>query len=103
MTSSSVNSPLRSVRRSKGLHVSEFQIAYNDCQLMIATHEYHSGFRFSLIEVKAILYMLVRNFNFAEGVPTEKILRKTSIVTRPFIKDGQTKEPQMPVYMRPIA
>ena len=46
--------------------------------------------------------MLVRNFNFAEGVPTDKILRKTSIVTRPFIKDGENKEPQMPVYLRPI-
>lgn len=61
------------------------------------------GFRFSLIEVKALLFMLIRNFAFAEAVPTESVIRKTSIVTRPFIKGEEAAGYQMPVLLRSLA
>jgi hypothetical protein len=62
-----------------------------------------SGFRFSLIEVKALLFMLIRNFAFAEAVRTESVIRKTSIVTRPFIKGEEAAGYQMPVLLRSLA
>lgn len=63
----------------------------------------YSGFRFSLIEIKALLFMLIRNFVFAEAVPTESVIRKTSIVTRPFVKGEEEAGYQMPVLLRSLA
>jgi hypothetical protein len=47
--------------------------------------------------------MLIRNFAFAEAVRTESVIRKTSIVTRPFIKGEEAAGYQMPVLLRSLA
>ena len=50
-----------------------------------------------------MLFMLIRNFAFAEAVPTENVIRKTSIVTRPFIKGEEEAGYQMPILLRSLA
>ncbi|KAG8802377.1 hypothetical protein FRC18_007563, partial [Serendipita sp. 400] len=41
------------------------------------------GFRFAVMEMKSILYTLIRNFEFKLGVAEEDILKTSAIVTRP--------------------
>ncbi|KAI0083798.1 cytochrome P450 [Irpex rosettiformis] len=61
------------------------------------------GYRFSLIEMKALLFTLVRAFEFELEVPGDKIKKRSTIVQRPFIiGDENTKEEsKMPLIIRP--
>ncbi|EKM59825.1 uncharacterized protein PHACADRAFT_250552 [Phanerochaete carnosa HHB-10118-sp] len=61
------------------------------------------GYRFSLVEIKALLFALVRAFEFELAVPVENIKRRTGIITtRPVITgpDGKTKA-SLPLIIRP--
>ncbi|THV01377.1 cytochrome P450 [Dendrothele bispora CBS 962.96] len=58
------------------------------------------GYRFSLIEMKALLFTLVRAFEFELAVPVEDIGRKSAIVTRPFLKSVPEKGSQLPLIVR---
>ncbi|KAA1466940.1 cytochrome P450 [Dentipellis sp. KUC8613] len=60
------------------------------------------GYRFSVIEAKAILFTLIRAFEFDMAVPEEKIIRKTLIVGRPHVIDDLQKGPQLPLLIRPV-
>ncbi|KAJ9104770.1 hypothetical protein QFC19_003911 [Naganishia cerealis] len=61
------------------------------------------GFRFALIEIKAILFVLIRNFVFDLPTPRVEIEKKTSLVTRPFVKGEREKGPQMPLAVRAVS
>lgn len=63
----------------------------------------HSGFRFSLLEIKTILFVLMRSFEFGEAVDKELIVPKTAIVTRPIIKGREEQGPQMPLIVKALA
>ncbi|EKM59786.1 uncharacterized protein PHACADRAFT_115009 [Phanerochaete carnosa HHB-10118-sp] len=60
------------------------------------------GYRFSLVEMKALLFALVRAFEFELGVPAEVVKKRSIIVTRPVITgpDGKTKG-SLPLIIRP--
>ncbi|KIM23166.1 hypothetical protein M408DRAFT_28079 [Serendipita vermifera MAFF 305830] len=60
------------------------------------------GFKFSLIEMKALLFPLIRSFEFELAVPSEQITRKTAIVTQPEVKSEPTKGGQLPMIIRPV-
>lgn len=60
------------------------------------------GFKFSLIEMKALLFTLIRSFEFELAVPSEQITRKTAIVTQPEVKSEPTKGGQLPMIIRPV-
>ena len=49
--------------------------------------------------MKALLFVLVRAFEFELGVPVEKVQRRIMIVTRPLIA-GEEKN-QLPLIVRP--
>ncbi|KAE9397676.1 cytochrome P450 [Gymnopus androsaceus JB14] len=59
------------------------------------------GYRFSLVEMKALLFVLVRAFEFDLAVPKEDIISKTSIVQRPHLKSEPEKGSQLPLYIKP--
>jgi len=59
------------------------------------------GYRFSVIEMKAILFAFVRAFDFELAVPPSHITRKTMIVARPFLTSDPNSGPQMPLIIRP--
>ncbi|TFY80206.1 hypothetical protein EWM64_g3801 [Hericium alpestre] len=42
------------------------------------------GYRFSIIEAKAVLFTLIRSFKFALALPKEQIIWKTMVVGRPY-------------------
>ncbi|KIM28249.1 hypothetical protein M408DRAFT_329595 [Serendipita vermifera MAFF 305830] len=60
------------------------------------------GFRFAVMEMKAILYTLIRSFELELAVKEEDVLRTSAIVTRPMIRGQIEKGTQMPLIMRPV-
>lgn len=59
------------------------------------------GYRFSVVEIKALLFTLVRAFEFELALPAEDIVRKTSIVGRPVVASNPAAGPQLPLLIRP--
>ncbi|KAJ4000730.1 cytochrome P450 [Lentinula boryana] len=58
------------------------------------------GYRLSLIEMKALLFVLVREFEFELAVPSEEIIKKTMIVQRPRVKSEPEGGTQLPLLVR---
>ncbi|KAG6834869.1 hypothetical protein H0H93_006803 [Arthromyces matolae] len=59
------------------------------------------GYRFSLVEMKALLFTLVRAFEFELAVPVSDISRKSAIVQRPIVLSDPKGGNQMPLLVRP--
>jgi len=59
------------------------------------------GYRFSLVEFKAILFSLVRAFEFELAVPVSEVGSRTAIVQRPVLRSDPTHQPQLPLLVRP--
>ncbi|EAU81974.2 cytochrome P450 [Coprinopsis cinerea okayama7 len=60
------------------------------------------GYRFSLVETKAILFTLLRAFEFELAVPVEDIGQKATIVQRPILRSDPKAGNQLPLYIRPV-
>ncbi|KAI0260279.1 cytochrome P450 [Gloeopeniophorella convolvens] len=60
------------------------------------------GYRFSVVEMKAILFTLVRAFEFSLALPPDDIVRKTMIVGRPVVSSNPAAGPQLPILVRPV-
>ncbi|KAJ7700852.1 cytochrome P450 [Mycena rosella] len=58
------------------------------------------GYRFSLVEMKALLFTLVRALEFELAVPAADLGKKSSIVQRPIVKSEPEKGNQMPLLIR---
>jgi len=52
--------------------------------------------------MKALLFVLIRAFEFELAVPAEHISRKVAIVQRPVVKDDPTKTNRMPLILRSV-
>ncbi|KIY48866.1 cytochrome P450 [Fistulina hepatica ATCC 64428] len=61
------------------------------------------GYRFAIVEMKALLFVLLRAFKFEEAVPASEIMSKSSFVRRPFIRSDPQRESQLPMIIRPMA
>ncbi|KAF8270004.1 cytochrome P450 [Lactarius quietus] len=59
------------------------------------------GYRFSIIEMKALLFSFVRAFDFELAIPPSEITCRSMIVTRPFLASNPDKGPQLPLIIRP--
>lgn len=61
------------------------------------------GFRFALLEIKAVLFMMVRNYEFDEIPNGPNIVRKApGIVQRPIVEGDEKTGIQMPVLVRKL-
>ncbi|KAJ7106872.1 cytochrome P450 [Mycena crocata] len=61
------------------------------------------GFKFSLVETKAMLFTLVRAFEFELAVPVSDIGKKrTAIVVRPILVSDPSAGNQLPLLIRPV-
>ncbi|KAL0575385.1 hypothetical protein V5O48_006598 [Marasmius crinis-equi] len=58
------------------------------------------GFRFALVEMKALMFSLIRTFDFELAVPLENISKKSSIVQRPYVKSEEEKGGQLPLLIK---
>jgi len=59
------------------------------------------GYRFSLVEMKALIFTLVRAFEFDLAVPAHEITMKQAIVQRPFVRSEMEKGSQLPLLIKP--
>jgi len=59
------------------------------------------GYRFSLVEMKALLFTLVRAFEFKLAVPASDVGKRSSIVQRPFLRSDPKNEHQLPLLVKP--
>ncbi|KAI5118123.1 hypothetical protein M0805_008032 [Coniferiporia weirii] len=58
------------------------------------------GYRFALIEMKALLFTLLRTFEFELAVPAEEFVARTMVVTRPYLKKDMKAGSQMPLIVK---
>lgn len=58
------------------------------------------GYRFSIAEMKVILFTVVREFEMELAVPYEDIISKASAVQRPVLKSSPKDGPQMPIFVK---
>ncbi|EJU05909.1 cytochrome P450 [Dacryopinax primogenitus] len=58
------------------------------------------GYRFSIIEIKVFLYVLIRQFTFQLADPGMEFEAKSNIVTRPVVKGGPRDAPTLPLRIR---
>ncbi|KAJ3479121.1 hypothetical protein NLI96_g9286 [Meripilus lineatus] len=59
------------------------------------------GYRFGLVEFKALVFTLVRAFEFELAVPKEQVTKKSLVVVKPVIIGRGEKGNQMPMFIRP--
>ncbi|KAF8131040.1 cytochrome P450 [Boletus edulis] len=59
------------------------------------------GYRFSLVEMKAILFTLVRAFEFELAVPVSEIGKKSTLVQRPVLRSDPKNKSQLPLLIQP--
>ncbi|KAJ7221601.1 cytochrome P450 [Mycena pura] len=59
------------------------------------------GYRFSLVEMKALLFTLVRAFEFDLAVAADDVGKKSGIVQRPILKSEPEKGNQLPLLVKP--
>ncbi|KZP28257.1 cytochrome P450 [Athelia psychrophila] len=60
------------------------------------------GYRFSLVEIKALLYTLVRAFEFELAVAPEDVVSRSTAVQRPYVRTEMEKGMQLPLIVRPV-
>ncbi|KAJ7087969.1 cytochrome P450 [Mycena belliarum] len=60
------------------------------------------GFRFSLVEMKALLFTLVRAFEFEPGVPKGGIVPSPSLLQLPMVLAEPGKAFQLPLILKPV-
>ncbi|KAF5318106.1 hypothetical protein D9619_012269 [Psilocybe cf. subviscida] len=60
------------------------------------------GYRFSLVETKALLFTLIRAFEFELAVPNDDIMKKSGLVQRPLLRSDPEAGNQMPLILKPV-
>jgi len=58
------------------------------------------GYRFALIEMKALLFTLVRSFEFDVAIPPSEIVKRSMVVARPYLKSEKDGKAQMPLLVK---
>ncbi|KAI0328400.1 cytochrome P450 [Cubamyces sp. BRFM 1775] len=60
------------------------------------------GYRFSLVELKAILFSIIRGFEFEMPLPLEEYRIQTSPLQRPSVRSAPEKGWQLPLLVKPF-
>ncbi|PCH34313.1 cytochrome P450 [Wolfiporia cocos MD-104 SS10] len=58
------------------------------------------GYRFSIVEMKALVFTLVRAFEFELAVSPQNIEKQGVVIRRPFVKSEKHKGSQLPVHVK---
>ncbi|TFK65716.1 cytochrome P450 [Pluteus cervinus] len=61
------------------------------------------GYRFALVEMKALLFTLVRSFEFELAIPAEDVAKRSRVVQRPLLKSDPEGGNQLPMLIRPVS
>jgi len=58
------------------------------------------GYQFSILEIKCLLFTLIRSFEFSLAVPEESITKTSFIVQKPLVKGEEDKGGQMLLFVK---
>ncbi|KAF9235962.1 cytochrome P450 [Melanogaster broomeanus] len=58
------------------------------------------GYRFALVQMKVVLFTLIRAFEFELAVPASEIGKHSLVMLRPFLRGDPTKKPQLPLLFK---
>ncbi|KIJ07965.1 hypothetical protein PAXINDRAFT_102733 [Paxillus involutus ATCC 200175] len=58
------------------------------------------AYRFAIIEMKALVFTLVRAFEFEPAVPANRIGKKPAPLQHPILRGDPTKKPQLPLLVK---
>ncbi|KAI0329990.1 cytochrome P450 [Cubamyces sp. BRFM 1775] len=58
------------------------------------------GYRFSLVQIKVLIFMLVRAFEFELAVPVEDVQKRWGVVQRPLIRGAPGQSSQLPLFVK---
>jgi cytochrome P450 len=58
------------------------------------------GYRFAVVEMKALLFTLVRAFEFELAVPDSEMVGHWNVVQRPCLRGDPSKRPQLPILLK---
>ncbi|TFK61485.1 cytochrome P450 [Pluteus cervinus] len=61
------------------------------------------GYRFALVVMKALLFTLIRSFEFKLAVPVEDVAKDEMIMQRPVLKSDPKRGSQMPLLVKPVS
>ncbi|OJT05109.1 Cytochrome P450 72A14 [Trametes pubescens] len=67
----------------------------------IGGHRACIGYRFSLVELKALLFVLVRAFEFEFAVPPEDVVNVAAALQRPSLRSAPQEGSQLPLLVKP--
>jgi len=59
------------------------------------------GYRFAVVEMKVILFTLIRAFEFELAIPADEFTKRSMVVTRPYLKSEKDGRAQMPLLVKP--
>ncbi|KAJ6449770.1 cytochrome P450 [Mycena sanguinolenta] len=60
------------------------------------------GYRFSLIEMKALLFTLIRAFEFEPAVPSSRISHGVALIRTPIYLDERERGTSLPMILKPV-
>ncbi|KAF7367798.1 hypothetical protein MSAN_00844000 [Mycena sanguinolenta] len=60
------------------------------------------GYRFALVEIKAVLFTLIRAFEFEPAVPASRIDHGTALIRMPIHLDDQERGTSLPMILKPV-
>ncbi|KAI0037047.1 cytochrome P450 [Vararia minispora EC-137] len=82
--------------------VKDIPTVWGNLMTFVAGQHSCIGYRFAIIEMKALLFSIVRSFEFELGVSPADIVSKTMVVTRPTIASHTSAGAQLPLVIWPV-
>lgn len=59
------------------------------------------GYRFALVQMKVLLFTLIRSFEFELAVSADEIIGRATVMRRPLVRSEREKGPQLPLLVKP--
>ncbi|KAI0733919.1 cytochrome P450 [Fomitopsis betulina] len=59
------------------------------------------GYRFAVLEIKALIFVLLRAFRFELAVPPDDLITRSTVIRRPLVRSEPDKGIQMPMFITP--
>ncbi|KZT10926.1 cytochrome P450 [Laetiporus sulphureus 93-53] len=95
-----IDIPLLALNRAKTIWGDD-ALEFNDLMTFLGGPRGCIGYRFAIIEIKALILTLVRAFEFKLAIPADEVVVKSTVVRRPIIRSETEKGTQMPMIIRP--
>ncbi len=88
-------------RRANGYPRKQLPAVWGNVMSFIGGPRNCIGHRLTIVEMKTILFTLIRDFVFEQPEPRPRLKRAWMIIQRAMVVGEEAKGPQMPIFVRP--